>query len=191
VPPVAWLKQIHSDRALAASSAFPGYCGEGDGLFTSDTGLALSIATADCVPVVLASRTGRLAAVHAGWRGIANGIVLATLAAMGGPREDPRDEPRGDFLAWIGPSIGPCCYEVDEDVSRQVIAASGPQAAVPGPTGKPHLDLQGAVRLQLARAGIHAVEGVPDCTRCGAGRLYSYRREGKGAGRNLAFIWRR
>lgn len=190
-PPAAWLRQIHSDRAVAASSAFPGLRGEGDGLFTSDPNLALCIATADCVPVLLASDCGRLAAIHAGWRGLANGVILSTLAAMGGPREDPRAEPRGDFRAWIGPAIGPCCYEVDAEVAEAVVAASGPEVAAPGPAGKPHLDLRLAARLQLARAGIEEVETVGECTRCETEKLHSYRREGKGGGRNLAFVWRR
>lgn len=178
-PPVAWAKQIHSATALPAR---PGACGEGDALFTREAGLALSVVTADCVPVLLAGPAG-LAAVHAGWRGIASGVVPAAIAAAGVERPE-------EWTAWIGPAIGPCCYEVGEDVAAQIVAASRPEVAFPGPAGKPHLDLHAAVRHQLKAAGIGEVISIPDCTRCDTERLWSYRREGKRAGRNLGFIWR-
>jgi hypothetical protein len=183
-PPVAWAKQIHSAIALPAHA---GFCGEGDALYTDalyteETGLALSIMTADCVPVLVAGPEG-LAAIHAGWRGIVGGIIPATLERLKGrPAE---------WTAWVGPAIGACCYEVGDDVARQVVDASGPEVAIPGPAGKPHLDLPGAARLQLARAGVGDVVVLPRCTRCDEATLWSYRREGKKAGRDLGFIWRR
>lgn len=176
-PPVAWAKQIHSARVLPTQA---GACGEGDALVSDASGLALSVITADCVPVLLAGPNG-LAAVHAGWRGIVGGVIPATLEAAGGGR---------GWTAWIGPSIGSCCYEVGDDVAEQVRSASGPEVVLPGSAGKPHLDLVAAARIQLERAGVAEVLSVPDCTRCEAERLYSYRREGKGAGRNMGFIWR-
>ncbi len=176
--PLAWAKQIHSAIVLPAQA---GRCGEGDAVYGDDPDLALSVITADCVPVLLAGPDGKLAAVHAGWRGLVGGVIAETLkTAGGGP----------GWTAWIGPTIGPCCYEVGEDVAEQVRAASGPEAVVPGPS-KPHLDLVAAARRQLADAGVDDVHSVSACTRCDAERLYSYRREGKGAGRNVAFIWRR
>jgi YfiH family protein len=178
-PPLAWAKQIHSAVALPAR---PGICGEGDALYTGETGLALSVVTADCVPVLIAGPEG-IAAVHAGWRGIAGGVISATLDKMKGDR--------GELTAWVGPAIGPCCYEVGEDVAAQMVAASGPEVAIPGPNGKPHLDLPAAARLQLEAAGVRQVLVLDHCTRCDEETLWSYRREGKGAGRNLAFIWRR
>jgi hypothetical protein len=177
-PPVAWAKQIHSARTLPAVA---GGCGEGDALYTSGSDLALSVVTADCVPILLAS-PDRLAAVHAGWRGIAGRIVAATLEKAGGPPEA--------WTAWIGPAIGPCCYEVGDDVAEQVAAASAPEAVIPGPAGKPHLDLQLAVQRQLETAGVREVITVRACTQCDPERLWSYRREGKRAGRNLGFVWR-
>ncbi len=184
-PPVAWAKQIHSALALPARA---GQCGEGDAVYGDAPGLALSVVTADCVPVLLAGPDGKLAAVHAGWRGIVNGVIGETLKAAGGGGLA--------WTAWIGPSIGPCCYEVSEDVAAQVVAASSPEVARPGRSGKPHLDLVLAARRQLEAAGVlpERVEAVPACTRCEETRLYSYRREGKGGGRsiarNIAFIWR-
>jgi YfiH family protein len=178
-PAVAWAQQVHSARVLPA---VPGACGEGDAL-TGGDGLALSVVTADCVPVLLAG-PGGLAAVHAGWRGIAGGVIPATAAALDGALQD--------WTAWIGPAIGPCCYEVGESVAAQVAAASGPEVVLrrDSPGARPHLDLTAAVRRQLADAGVGAVRAVAHCTRCDAARLWSYRRDGKGAGRNLAFIWR-
>lgn len=175
-PPAAWARQIHSARVLPAHS---GHCGEGDALFGSAPDLALSVVTADCVPVLLAGRRG-LAAVHAGWRGLVAGVIPATLERLGGAQ-----------TAWVGPAIGPCCYEVGEEVSEQVAATSSPGAVLPGPAGRPHLDLIAAARHQLAASGVGEVHHVASCTRCEADRLYSYRREGRAAGRNMAFIWRR
>ncbi|HEX4962202.1 MAG TPA: polyphenol oxidase family protein [Thermoanaerobaculia bacterium] len=178
-PPLAWAKQIHSAVVLPAR---PGVCGEGDAVVTAGPGLTVAVVTADCVPILIAGPEG-LAAVHAGWRGIVNGVIPAALERMTG---DP-----GERTAWIGPAIGACCYEVGDDVAAQVIAASAPEVARRGPTAKPHLDLQAAARIQLERAGVGRVHVVSHCTRCDAGKLWSYRREGKGAGRNLAFLWRR
>jgi len=177
-PPVAWARQVHSAVALPA---VPGKCGEGDALWTWEKGLALSVITADCVPVLLAGPEG-LAAVHAGWRGIVGGVVPATLRELGGPF--------ADWTVWIGPAIGPCCYEVGEDVAAQVAGASRPDVALTRPEAKPHLALQAAVRHQLEQAGIGEVRVIDCCTRDHTEHLYSYRREGKGAGRNMGFIWR-
>ena len=177
-PPLAWANQIHSAVALPAR---PGACGEGDALFTQEAGLVLAVVTADCVPVLIAGPEG-LAAIHAGWRGIAAGVVHAALEKMKG-------QP-AEWTAWVGPAIGACCYEVGEDVAERVVAASGPEVAVCGPEGRPHLDLPGAARLQLAAAGVGEVIVLPRCTRCDETTLWSYRREGRRAGRNFAFIWR-
>jgi polyphenol oxidase len=124
-----------------------------------------------------------LAAIHAGWRGIVGGVIPATLEKMKGAP--------GDRTAWVGPAIGACCYEVGEDVAEPVVAASGPGIAIPGLSGKPHLDLPGAARLQLEKAGVGQVIVLPRCTRCDEEKLWSYRREGRGAGRDMGFIWRR
>ena len=180
VPPgIAWSRQIHSDRVLVADT---GLCGEGDALTTTRRGLALSVVTADCVPVLLAG-AAEIASIHAGWRGIAAGIVGATVARI--------DTPSPRLTAWLGPAIGPCCYEVGRDVASRVAIASGSSAIVPGPGSRPHLDLHAAVTSQLRRAGIERILAVPDCTRCSSERLWSYRREGPEAGRNVAFIWLR
>ncbi len=172
----SWARQVHGATLLAAR---PGSCGEGDALFTADSGLALSIATADCVPVLLASPAG-IAAVHAGWRGLVQGVLAPAVGALGDP---------GAVHAWIGPAIGLCCYEVGDEVASAVTAASGADVAQPGPRGRPHLDLAAAARVQLESAGVASIDLLVSCTQCDE-RLWSYRRDGAGAGRNLAFIWR-
>ncbi len=178
----AWVKQVHSARVREAAA---GDCGEGDALWTADPDLAVLVVTADCVPVLLGGAragAGAVAAVHAGWRGIAAGVVGATVEAL------PLSP--GRLTAWIGPAIGPCCYEVGEEVAREVCAAAGADFRQPGAGARPHLDLGAAVAAQLTRTGIEDVRRVDACTRCAADRLASYRLDGTAAGRNAALIWR-
>ena len=178
---VAWARQIHSDRVLAAS---PGCGGDGDGLIAPrDAGLALAISTADCVPVLLAGPT-HLAAAHAGWRGLANGVLAATVGRLPDPPET--------LTAWIGPSIGPCCYEVSPEVADEVLRGTGAGTlgvVRRGPSGKPHLDLFTAAESQLRALGIRRISALRNCTHCDEENLHSYRREGKGGGRNLSFVY--
>ncbi len=174
----AWLRQEHGNRVREARA---GECGAGDALVVDGPGVAAVIATADCVPVLVVGREG--AAIHAGWRGIVAGVVPRGVERLG------RDV---DLRAWIGPAIGPCCYEVGEDVARAVEEACGaPVRLEPLPGGRPHLDLQRAVAAQLAAAGVGTIRVVERCTRCHTRLLSSYRRDGAAAGRNLALLWRR
>ena len=174
---LAWPRQIHSTDVLAASA---GECGVGDAVHTTTAGLAIAIATADCVPIAIAS-SAEIAVVHAGWRGIVGGVVENTISRFVAPV--------ASLEAWIGPAIGACCYEVGEEVAGQVVAASSDAVASTGGSHKPHLDLQAAVREQLTRLGVNTVHTLATCTRCHPEWLWSYRRDGKGAGRNLAFAW--
>ena len=179
---VATLRQIHSAEVLEADRG--GLCGEGDALVTDRAGLALSVVTADCVPVLIAAGP-RVAAVHAGWRGIVAGVVPATVERLraGGAGET------GTWSAWIGPAIAECCYEVGDEVAERVAAVSSPDVVVPVAGGNPRLDLVAAVRHQLAAAGV-PVTWMVRCTKCDEASLWSYRRDGAATGRNLAFIWK-
>lgn len=184
--PVAQAKQVHSDTVLSTRALESVEVGEGDALWTDRRGLVLSVITADCVPILLAEEGGdRIAAVHAGWRGIVSGVVPRTIEALGAAR--------GSLEAWIGPSIGVCCYEVGEDVAAAVVGATSSRVMQTGEgTGeRPHLDLAAAARHQLAEAGVESMHTVAACTHCDPERLWSYRREGSGVGRNLAYVWRR
>ncbi|MDX1996498.1 MAG: polyphenol oxidase family protein [Thermoanaerobaculia bacterium] len=176
--PVAWAKQIHSNHVLPAR---PGACGEGDALVSSESGLVLSVIVADCVPVLLAGDRA-LATVHAGWRGLASDVIGLTLATL--------EEPAESLTAWIGPAIGPCCYEVSEEVAEAVVAASSAAARRDDRGEKPHLDLHAAAHEQLSRRGVSDLRSAPVCTRCHPEWLWSYRREGPGGGRNHGFLWR-
>lgn len=181
----SWLRQIHSAEVVdaVACGAVGAEPPQADGLVSGRGSLALAVVTADCVPVLLAGGD-RVAAVHAGWRGLAAGIV---------PRAVERlvdAVPADDLTAWIGPAIGPCCYEVGEDVATQVVASSDPSIATPGRRGRPHLDLRRAAALQLASRGVHDIRQLGPCTQCSVDQLWSYRRDGAGAGRNVALVWR-
>jgi YfiH family protein len=169
---MASLTQRHSNRVLAASR--PGLQGEADALVTATQGVAVSVRTADCIPILLADRrTGAVAAVHAGWRGTAARIAVETLARMRG-EFGTRPE---DVVAAIGPGIGECCYEVGIEVARQ-FGESGPR-----------LNLAAHNLRQLEAAGVRKIDVVSPCTFCD-GRFFSYRREGERAGRMISFIRR-
>ncbi len=170
----AWLEQVHSNRVLEADQ--PGRAGRADGIVVGLAGLAATVAAADCVPVLLAA-PGRVAAVHAGWRGLAAGIVESAARGLDRP------------VAWIGPAIGPCCYEVGEDVASAVVAASDESIRRPGPKARPHLDLALAAAVQLASAHAERIQVLRHCTSCRVDWLESHRRDGEAAGRNLASIW--
>jgi len=156
-------------------------CGEADGMFTERSGVLLAIATADCAPLLLARRDGTaVAALHAGWRGAADGIVDAFAALLAERGESP-----ANWMAAIGPTAGPCCYEVSHEVIDRFRAryAIAQQVLAPRPR---RLNLAGVVRWQLERAGFGAVWSSQACTMCatrapgqgGGGYVYhSYRRD--------------
>jgi YfiH family protein len=176
--------QVHGTRVVTAD---PGAeRPEADGLVTATAGTTVGIVTADCVPVLLlAPRRRVVAAVHAGWRGAAGGIVAAALAHL---RERFDVEP-SDVEAVLGPAIGPCCYEVGAEVRDAFERTSG---AVTSTAWRPRergfsLDLRRAVRLLLEHAGVPATALLGPCTRCSS--VYcSYRRDGAGTGRQVSFI---
>ena len=177
--PLAWLRQIHSARVVAARA---GDCGEGDALILAGEALVARIASADCLPIVVAGERSAVA-IHAGWRGLVTGIVGAAVDRLRGDGERA-------LRAWIGPAIGPCCYEVGEAVAAAVAAASGGRAVERGRGPRPHLDLRTAARAQLEAAGVADSELLEHCTSCRPEWLWSYRRDGAGAGRNLLLLWR-
>ena len=195
--PVARPRQVHGDRVVLARpgplldalqsdarAARP----EGDAVITDATGITVAVATADCVPILVADPVaGAIAAVHAGWRGLAAGVIPRTLAEM-------RDRLGGlgtRCSVGIGPSVRGCCYRVRDDVIESFEAAGIADAAfADGHREIPAAcDLVAAARLQLCDAGIDPAKiGVVDaCTCCDEG-YWSYRRHGGSAGRMLAGI---
>ncbi len=175
---MASLKQIHSALVLTVSNM--GCAGEGDALITNVPGLAISIRTADCFPILLADPDHRaIAAVHAGWRGSAARIVCRTLDSM---CSEFGTRP-GSVVAAIGPGIGSCCYAVGEDVARQF-------GRTPKQDGTLALDLAEINRAQLLQAGVPAghIDTLHRCTKCEPMLFHSYRRDGERAGRTISYI---
>jgi YfiH family protein len=179
--PLAFARQVHGATVLRAERG--GFMGRGDALATARPGLPLAISTADCLPIVLYdARAGRLAAVHAGWRGTVQSVARAAVADLLAAGSEA-----GDLVVAIGPSIGPCCYEVDAPVIEQLEAAfpcGWEPWAVPKGPGKWMLDLWRANLDQLTGAGVRPdrVDNLGLCTGCRPDLLFSYRRE-RGAGR--------
>lgn len=173
------LKQVHGARVLRAPwDGRP----EADAAVAERPGLLLGIETADCLPVLVVDPARRVAgAAHAGWRGTAAGIARELVEALRAGGSDPRD-----MVAALGPGIGPCCYEVGDELR----ASFAPEFFRPGARGRPHLDVRGANRAQLEAAGLRPehIDAVDDCTFCQPERYHSYRRDGRGAGRMISFV---
>ena len=186
--PIHWATQVHGNSASAIREAGAKgearNAGECDALATDLSELALVVQTADCVPILLAGDTA-VGAAHAGWRGSAKNVAGAAVAALERLGVAP-----ARLRAWIGPSIGPCCYEVGGEVAAQ-FAGDFVRAACAGRSGF-RLDLRGVNVAQLAAAGVprEAIAVHPACTKCGGERFASWRRDGAAAGRMIALIAR-
>jgi hypothetical protein len=183
---IHWPRQVHGVAAAAIrDDAPPGEsrdAGECDVLATDRVGAALVVQTADCVPILLHA-PAVIGAAHAGWRGSAQNVAGAAVAAL----RDLGAQPRLT-RAWLGPSIGPCCYEVGGEVAAQ-FAGDFVRA---GCGGGFRLDLRGVNVAQLTAAGIPpaSIWVHPACTKCGGDRFASYRRDGARSGRMIALIAR-
>lgn len=160
---LAFNRQVHSPIVHRAS---PGRRGEpGDGLWSDEQGVPMLALSADCVPIAIARREGEraLAILHAGWRGLSEGIVAAGIEALG----------PGAKAAMIGPAVGPCCYEVGVDVSARFDADL---------TADRKLDLWTAAERALTTAGVEHVERADVCTKCRPELFFSHRRSGHARG---------
>lgn len=176
-----WLDQVHGTRVL--DCARPGPDRKADAAISERRGEVCVVMTADCLPVLLCNSAGsRVAAVHAGWRGLAGGVIEAALAGF----TDPADQ----LLAWLGPAIGPDAFEVGPEVRERFLrhdpaADNGFQQGRPG-----HwlADIYQLARLRLQRAGVGFIGGGDYCTVTDRERFYSYRRDGV-TGRMASLIW--
>jgi polyphenol oxidase len=184
----AWLDQVHGREVLRLDTPEPPAERSADGAVTSLAGTVLAVLTADCLPVLLCSADGRQVGIaHAGWRGLAAGVLDATVAAMA--------VPPAELMAWIGPGIGAAAYEVGADVHDACIAAFGPEAERYLPAGRPgrwQLDLAGLARRRLEMLGLAQVHGGRWCTHADPARFFSHRRDGgeRPTGRMATLIWR-
>lgn len=176
----AWLSQVHGVRVVHAD---PAAVPEADASWSATPGVACAILTADCLPALFCNRAGtRVAAAHAGWRGLAAGMLEATLDALDCAPEE--------VLVWLGPAIGPAAFEVGPEV-REAFLDGYPHAdAAFRPSGNPGkylADLYQLARIRLAARGVTAVHGGGLCTRSDP-RFYSYRRAAR-TGRFASLIW--
>ncbi|HUK01540.1 MAG TPA: peptidoglycan editing factor PgeF [Steroidobacteraceae bacterium] len=182
-----WLNQVHGalvldlDPVAPRSAAMP--APPADAAVTHRAGRVAAITIADCMPVLFAARDGRaVGAAHAGWRGLAGGVLEATVRALA--------VPASTLIAWLGPAISQRYFEVGEDV-RTAFCASDPQSVTafePNARGRWQCDLYALARRRLAALGVSAVYGGDYCTYAERQRFFSYRRDGR-CGRMAALIW--
>ncbi len=183
-------KQVHSAEATVLDHAPPFGIERGpdaDAVITSLRGVGIGVLTADCVPVLIGHAKGlAVAAVHAGWRGLVGGVIASVMKSIVDAGIAPEE-----LTAFIGPAIGPCCYEVSPDVSRAFAEAFPPgDEIVLETSGKITLDLPAAARRSLLDAGMrdNEIYLIGRCTACETGSFYSHRRESGVTGRLLSAI---
>ena len=182
------VRQVHGRTVAVVWAGDPFDIPDADAIVTTDPARAISVRVADCVPILLADRDQRVAgAVHAGWRGTASGIARAAVETMAGLGARPEN-----LIAAIGPSIGPCCYQVDAPVRDALLAQDAGASAAMTDDGPGHwrLDMWEANVRQLVAAGVprEAIGVVRHCTADHLDTCYSYRAEGAGTGRLIAAI---
>ncbi len=183
-----WLRQVHGVRVVDADHVPPGALPEGDASVSARPGVVCCVLTADCLPVLLADSRGRaVAAIHAGWRGLAAGVIRNTVRALRTAAADPG----GRVLAWLGPAIGPQRFEVGPEVrtAMRTLLPDADRAFAPGQGDRLLADLYALARQALAREDIadEDIRGGGLCTVSDA-RFYSYRRD-RVTGRQAALIW--
>lgn len=180
-----WLRQVHGTQAVRVTQLHPGAEEpEADAAIASDAGTVLAILTADCLPVVFATADGEIAAAHAGWRGLAAGVLENTVAAL--------PAPAGRVLAWLGPAAGPQAYEVGEEVFDAFVsrdARAQPAFAATRP-GHWRVDLYALASQRLRDAGVEQVYGGGLCTISDPKRFYSHRRDQR-TGRMATVVYRK
>jgi len=188
----AWLSQVHGTAVADLARVAPQQVPEADASMTTIAGKVCVIMTADCLPVLFCDREGKtVAAAHAGWRGLANGVLERTVEAM-------RAAGAGELMAWMGPAIGAYQFEVGPDVMQAFLAGAADDSGVrhvtaafspiDGKPGKHLCDIYGLARYLLHRAGVMEVHGGEFCTVSNSGRFYSFRRDGV-TGRQASLIW--
>jgi hypothetical protein len=177
-----WLTQVHGTHVVRAEE--PGDAGGADGIVSASANRVCAVLTADCLPVLFASADGReVAAAHAGWRGLSEGILEATVAALAAPPSR--------LMAWFGPAISRSAFEVGDEVRASFLAqdASAASCFEKNPRGRWQADLYGLAALRLRQAGVTRLYGGGRCTFAEAEAFYSYRRDGQ-CGRMATFVFR-
>ena len=176
-----WMRQVHGTRVLEAGETEPD--AKGDACIARSPGEPCVVLSADCLPLLLCSGDGRsVAAAHAGWRGLAAGVIESTVAAM--------RTPPSELIAWLGPAIGASVYEVGAEVRDAFVRRHREDAGAftPSRPGRWKADLARLARARLRRCGVVAVHGGGRCTHSDPRRFYSFRRDGQ-TGRFATLIW--
>ncbi|MFP5417907.1 MAG: peptidoglycan editing factor PgeF [Gammaproteobacteria bacterium] len=177
-----WLKQVHGTRVVTAGESGA----EADAVVSCKAQNVCAVLTADCLPVLFCDRAGSVvAAAHAGWRGLADGVLEATVEAM--------RVPSGDIMGWMGAAIGPQAFEVGDEVRQAFVDrhAEAARAFAPHPAniaGKWLADIYTLARIRLQQVGVQAIYGGGRCTFTEAETFFSYRRDGV-TGRMASLIW--
>ncbi len=179
-----WLKQVHGIQVIDADDADLSIEHEADAAIAGSSDVVLAVLHADCLPVLLCSRNGSyIGAAHAGWRGLAAGIIEAAVAAMP-VRPD-------QLMAWLGPCAGPKRYEIDNPVRNAFISVDQAAQAAFVETRPGHwlIDLYALARLRLKKIGVDAIYSGDECTMSSPYRFFSHRRDQR-TGRMASLIWR-
>ena len=176
-----WLNQVHGIEVVHGSS-YHGVC-DADASFATDANQVCAVMTADCLPVLFCNRQGtQIAAAHAGWRGLLDGVLENTVSLFDDPAE---------VMAWLGPAIGPGAFEVGQEVKDGFCAKNAATEVCFKPSlnpGKWLADLYSLARLRLAAVGVNQIYGGDACTYSDQARFFSYRRDGV-TGRMASCIW--
>jgi len=184
---VVRLKQVHGDAIVRADDVGTPWP-EADGMWTATPGLLLGVAAADCVPILVADPEGPIGAAHAGWQGTSKRVAVRLVETLVRNGADPRR-----LIAAIGPSIGPCCYVIDDSraaVIRERLGADSADVLFAGPDGRPVSDLWSANAQQLEQAGVRTIERCDVCTQSGGADIWSYRGDKGRNGTGLGIIGR-
>lgn len=179
-----WLNQVHGVDVIAADSRTDSSLPTADASVCTGQGRACVIMTADCLPVLFCDREGtRVGAAHAGWRGLASGVLGATLGAL--------EVVPQRLMAWLGPAIEPCAFEVGPEVREEFVTRNAATAAAfqANARGRWQADLYALARLELARLGVREVYGGTYRCHEDAARFFSYRRDGGKTGRMATLVW--
>lgn len=177
-----WLHQVHGTTVVSAHGE--GLPREADAAWTNRPGVVCAVMTADCLPVLLCDRRGEEVAVaHAGWRGLAAGVLERTLGELSAPATD--------LMAWLGPAIGPDAYEVGGEVRERFLQLDAGASACfsAGRPGHWYADLYCLARRRLHGLGVRDIKGGGYCTHGDPQRFYSHRRDGPKSGRMATLIW--
>ncbi len=177
----SWLKQVHGTRVVDVVTVESG--ATADGAYANANGVVCAILTADCLPIFVCDREGgEVALLHAGWRGLAAGVIEAGLQQFRAPAPE--------LVVWLGPAIGAKAYEVGNEVRQTFLAQdrAAARAFVPSASGKWYMDIYRIARGRLAAAGVRSIHGGEYCTATQADLFFSYRRDGA-TGRMASLLW--